>query len=143
MSPSRARSVRTALLTIALLTAVSVPAAGAQAAPPALPAQHYDRFPLVTGGSGGSAFALGGVVSWTRSTFVYAGRLQDAGTGTSRLTFRLTGPQASGDRFFTADNTTLGTNFSMAGDFDKVEVALCWRREGQPERCDSRSVRRQ
>jgi len=151
----RARSVRTALLATALLTAVSLPATGARAAQgsgdrhgvqrlhPAGTAQHYDRFPLVTGGSGGHATAIGGVVSWTPSTFVYGGRLTDAGRGASRLTLRLAGPRASGVRFFTADNTTVDTSFSMAGDFDKVEVALCWRLDGQGERCDSQTVGRQ
>lgn len=154
MLPFRARSVRTALLTTALLTALSLPATGAQAAQgtgdqhgiqgrPAGTAQHYDRFPLVAGGGGGHATAIGGVVSWTPSTFVYGGRMTDAGRGSSRLTLRLSGPQASGERFFTADNITVDTNVSMAGDFTKVDVTLCWRLDRQPERCHAQSVRRQ
>jgi hypothetical protein len=155
MLPFRARPVRTALLTTALLTAVSLPATGARAAQgtgdqhgaersrPVGTAQHYDRFPLVTGGSGGQATAIGGVVTWTTSTFVYGGRMTDAGRGTSQLTLRLSGPRASGFRFFTADNFTSDTSFAMAGDFDRVEVTLCWRLAGQADRCAAQMVRRQ
>lgn len=149
MLPFCARWLRTALFTAALLTAVSLPATEAQAASEkrvarshlAGTAQHYDRFPLVTGGDGGHATAIGGVVSWAQNRFVYGGTLEDAGRGTSRLTLRLVGPSESSVRFFTADNTTLRTDVEVEGSFTDVEVTLCWQLAND-QRCDTRSVRR-
>jgi hypothetical protein len=153
MLPFRARRLRTALFTTALLTAVSLPATGAQAAQgagdqhgikrshPAGTAQHYDRFPLVTGGSGGNASAIGGVVSWTRNRFVYGGRVTDVGRGTSQLTLRLTGLRGSRVKFFTADDTEVRTDFRTVGRYERLRVTLCWQLEADKQ-CATRSISR-
>jgi hypothetical protein len=146
----RARTLRTALVASALMTAVAVPAAAAEAPDrtttreavrPAQVVRSFD-YNLRTGRLLGLSSSARGRMNWSRNSVRNVGSLRDRGRGFSRVTFRHERFRGrSITRTFVVNDGLRSTSYRLSGRFDRIMITQCKVLSRQRTTCTTRSFR--
>lgn len=151
----RARSLRTALFSTALLTAVAVPAAAAPApAPAAAPAAAaptvlakckatHKGYGLRAGRKRASSVALG-QLTWAKCgsawTLRNKGFVLDNGKGHGHVTFKAFGRGTVVVKRFKVDDRAKSSSFKLSGHYRKVVITDCKVFRSKDRHCTTRTV---